>query len=330
MSEFPFYRPLGSKPPEGEVELPSITLQRHISPEGYIADKGLASAVNTALLLGEPLLLTGHPGTGKTQLAYNLAWQLGLNSPLRFQAKSTSRAQDLFYTYDSLGRFHRTINDDGNSLNYIRYQALGLAIILANQPETVSSVLPTNSHHTGQARSVVLIDEIDKAPRDFPNDVLRELETMQFDIPELGGKVVEASDAFRPIVVITSNSDRQLPDAFLRRCIYYHIQFPESEQLRMIVRSRLGVEFSAIEPFLSDALELFEKLHHQETPLAKPPSTAELISWLTALQRMAKDGFHPLSKRERVFAVTNSLLLKNREDQMLAKPIIENWFKWSR
>ena len=179
--------------PEKPVTLPVSLVEKHVDPAGYLADEGLADAVNVALQLGQPLLLTGEPGTGKTQAAFSVAWQLGYDPPLKFETKSGSVARDLFYTYDALGRFFLAqvakAGDDevkAHPLEFIHYNALGTAILRAQDESDVRHLLPEDFTHGGKRRSVVLIDEIDKAPRDFPNDVLNEVEGMYFRIPELG------------------------------------------------------------------------------------------------------------------------------------------------
>ena len=141
---------------------------------------------------------------------------------LKFEIKSTSTARDLFYTYDALKRIQDIHSGVSSSelLNYITYQALGLAILKTKEPSEVKNLLSAEFAHVGKSRSVVLIDEMDKAPRDFPNDLLNELEHLYFRIPELGNVKVEADPTLQPIVIITSNSEKDLPEAFLRRCIY--------------------------------------------------------------------------------------------------------------
>src|SRR5215213_9829512 len=163
--KFPFYTGSATAARVDPVDLPSSSRARLTAPEGYWADPGLVDAVNVALLLGQPLLLTGQPGTGKTQLACSLAWELGFGKPLKFETKSTNTARDLFYTYDALGRFQA--KESGLSVravDYLSYGALGLAILLANEEPTVANLLPSGMKHGGRQRSVVLIDEIDKAP----------------------------------------------------------------------------------------------------------------------------------------------------------------------
>src|SRR5262249_11440488 len=141
----------------------------------------------------------------------------------------------------------------------------------------------------GPRRSVVLIDEIDKAPRDFPNDLLNEVETMHFRVPELGNALIASDPGSPPILVITSNSEKHLPDAFLRRCIYYHIPFPGRERLSRIIEARLGRFAGRAEGFLPDALDIFDRLREPAVGLRKKPATAEVLSWLAALRALAPE-----------------------------------------
>ncbi|MDX2282959.1 MAG: MoxR family ATPase [Bacteroidia bacterium] len=262
-------------------------------PDGYLPADGLSEAVNVALLLGKPLLVTGDPGTGKTQLAYSIAHELQLGpapepgetwKPFRFTAKHNSIARDLLYRYDSLQHFAdaNRAKIEGGSLKsapeYIRYEALGEAIRLA---------------HVHQQRSVVLIDEIDKAPREFPNDLLAELERMAFEVFESGEKF-KAADAARPVVVITSNGEKPLPDAFLRRCVYFHIPFPDADRLREIVDKRLGGSGLRFSPAQLDAL-VAHFTEVRDLCRKKKPATSDLLSWLQVLDaygfRAAGPGF---------------------------------------
>ena len=225
-------------------ELPPPAVSRWIGPEGYLADQPLLDAVNAAIWLGQPLLLTGEAGCGKTELANHLAWRLGLTRKagedeggrpipehaLRFDTKSETRARDLFYTIDTIERFHAAqFERDPAKLDptrFVRFHALGRAILYAAPPDDLALRLEPDKRHPGTPRrSVVLIDEIDKAPRDVPNDLLMEIEQMRFFMPELN-RIVTAPRDMRPILVITSNSEKALPDAFLRRCVYYHMSFP--------------------------------------------------------------------------------------------------------
>ena len=213
----------------------------------YIPSKDVVAAVNTALQLGKPLLVAGEPGVGKTELAKWIADRLDLFSGpdpevLRFDVKSTSKGSDLIYRYDAISHF-REAGGDKKVADYIDLEPLGQAIALACKPEDlpkdpglqalVKAYLKGREH---PRLSVVLIDEIDKAPRDVPNDLLRALDEMAFRIDELGPRaVLKCTSARRPFVVVTTNDERSLPEAFLRRCCYLHIPFPDDTQLGRII-----------------------------------------------------------------------------------------------
>ncbi|HWB76133.1 MAG TPA: MoxR family ATPase [Nannocystaceae bacterium] len=226
----------------------------------YIVSEELGTAVDVAVHLGRPLLVKGEPGTGKTLLAINLAAARDL--PLeRWQIKSTTKATEGLYTYDTVKRLHDSRfggADVGDIAKYIELGPLGRAF-------------------ERQAPSVVLIDEIDKADLEFPNDLLHELDTMSFTIPETGRNVVAS---VRPIVIITSNNEKELPDAFLRRCVFHFIEFPDRELMQRIVRVHHP---DVDEQLLAGALEAFYKLRAVDG-LRKPPSTSELVDWISALR----------------------------------------------
>jgi len=251
----------------------------------YIASPALCQIVNVAVGLGRPLLVRGEPGTGKTLLAESIAESLGLTLHA-WHVKSTSKAREGLYTYDTVQRLNDSRFQDrdvSDIRSYIRHGALG---------EAFSDPGP----------SVVLIDEIDKADIEFPNDLLHELDAMRFQIYETGDEVAAT---IRPIVVITSNAEKELPDAFLRRCVFHYISFPGEAMLTEILK----VHFPDLEEtLLSAALVRFLAL--RDIPeLRKRPSTSELVDWVAALLR---GGIDPAQlKTELPFMGT---LLKKEQD----------------
>lgn len=277
-------------------------------PSGYIAGDDLADAVNTAIFLGQPLLLMGEPGTGKTQLAHSVAWEFGL--PLHtFNTKMNSAGVDLFYRYDALLHFHdtHTLNVTAPPGKYIQYSALGEAILFSNEPSKVALYLEANpvGLHKFPTRSVVLVDEIDKAPRDFPNDILAETDQLEFDVKEAGWRRIHVNRDLRPIVIFTSNQERNLPEAFLRRCVFYYIPFPNEDELRKIVKRRISGD-------MDQRIKRFVELR-QDDQLAKKPATAELLSWLRILEKHNIDTNELQTNSEKVRR-TYSVLFKNKED----------------
>lgn len=332
MMDFPFYMGDGKRRGgDAAPNLPVAARSQLINPENYLADPGLVDACNVALLLGQPLLLTGEPGTGKTAFADSLASELGLGKPLKFETKSTSEARDLFYTYDALRRFHdgqihspTDAAPTNNPFAYLDYQALGLAILRTWDESVVKDYLSPDFDHPGKCRSVVLIDEADKAPRDFPNDLLNELEQSFFRIPEFGNVRIDANPDLQPVVVITSNSEKDLPAAFLRRCIYYNIPFPDEERLASIIQSQLGLRSAGNNDFVDRALDLFYALRADDSGLAKKPATAELLGWLITLRQTSGDKDNPLEQPEIVLR-TLSALIKSADDQQRAMEIALQW-----
>jgi MoxR-like ATPase len=246
----------------------------------YLPSPKLVDVVNLAIYLGRPLLLKGEPGCGKTQLALAVAYELGLDFETWY-VKSTSRAKDGLYIYDTLGRLRDAQLAASGSLtleekkrfddpeSYIRLGALGRAF-------------------TNPKQTVVLIDEIDKADIDFPNDLLLELDEQLIKIEEVreGGKEKEIKAGNPPIVFITSNDEKDLSDAFLRRCLFYYIQFPSYEQIVKIVKYRFpDIADELTDKAVSRFLRLREGLEGETGKFSKNVSTSELLDWIKALKR---------------------------------------------
>lgn len=244
----------------------SVTdFERYKGTDDYIASQDLRQAVNVSIALARPLLIKGEPGTGKTLLAHSIADGLDMEL-IKWSVKSTTKAQDGLYLYDTVQRLHDSRFDDADVSNIEQYIKLG----------------PMGRSFDSAVQTVLLIDEIDKADIEFPNDLLAELDQMEFTINETS-RVVRANE--RPVVIITSNAEKELPDAFLRRCVFHYIAFPGQELMADIVK----VHFPDIETkLLSQALARFYWLRQQDG-LRKKPSTSELIDWLSALQRGGVD-----------------------------------------
>ncbi len=327
--KFPYFTGSRTAPVE-DNQIPVLDRAVQTNPENYDTDPFLADAVNTALLINQPLLLTGDPGTGKTQLAYRVAWELNYDPPLKFETKSNTKSQDLFYYYHSLARFHDAqFKRDKGDASYITYNALGLAILRGNPHERYRHLLPQGLTLGEPRRSVVLIDEIDKAPRDFPNDILNEIENMYFRIPELDNAEVRADPAFTPVVIITSNSEKDLPDTFMRRCVFYHIEFPTEERMRRIVENRLRdipkeYDPDRIRSFLNDAVDLFFEIRDPRHGIRKMPATAELLAWLLALNNVSPHA-NPLRDDPDNALRTVGTLMKNKDDLNAAKGVLSAW-----
>ncbi|SEM78880.1 MoxR-like ATPase [Gemmobacter aquatilis] len=260
------------------------------STSSYIASEDLAVAVNAAVALQRPLLVKGEPGTGKTELARQVSASLGLPM-IEWNIKSTTKAQQGLYEYDAVSRLRDSQLGDArvnDVKNYIRKGKLWQAF-------------------EAETRVVLLIDEIDKADIEFPNDLLQELDRMEFHVYETG-ETIRAKH--RPVVIITSNNEKELPDAFLRRCFFHYIRFPDIDTLRAIV----DVHFPGIkEQLLTTALTQFYEI--RETPgLKKKPSTSEVLDWLKLLlaedlapEDLKRDGKASLPK-------LHGALLKNEQD----------------
>lgn len=314
------------------------------APSGYrlLGEQGrsVVTAVNVALVLRAPLLVAGEPGSGKTQLAYGIANELGRPAPMKFVTKSTSQAQDLLYVYDAVQHFRAGQTGVARDVReFIDYSALGLAILLGLPLEQrraflapslfAAELAPTAVQAALRApepqQAVVLVDEIDKAARDFPNDLLTEVETLTFRIPELGGAQTPApAPSYRPIIVVTTNSERPLPDAFLRRCVYVHLECPSGEHLDAILASRLEDLFAASSILLRDARRLFEQVRAQGV-LDKNPGLAELIQFLQALAASGADTDLPIAAQREPIVRALPTLAKSTLDHQRLRAVVDSW-----
>ena len=316
------------------------TIIKNPAPSAYQFSSELEHAIEVALLLGRPLLVTGEPGVGKTELANAVAARL--NIPLfRFSVKSTSIAEELLYSYDPLARFYdaeitKSLPDrantnthqqwgppeDGETLttsygstrnrnpasyhDYIAFQPLGLAILAADRRPSsrrmIANYISLRQHRVDvqfgnqstslvdfiesgckipginerSFRSVVLIDEIDKAPRDFGNDLLNELESLEFVVKETGDRF-RAESSCPPLIVMTSNRERDLPEPVLRRCLYFHIEPPDEDRLREIIGIRLGLSTDLTKKMIG----LLRAV--RTASLSRSPSTGEILQWALLL-----------------------------------------------
>jgi MoxR-like ATPase len=313
-------------------EQPTISTQDRSNRKyyPYLPSEQLVKAVNLAIALQRPLLLEGEPGCGKTQLASALVYQLTQNNPatdehgkiwwpfFTWNVKSSSRAKDGLYTFDAVARLRDAqMSGIGNSLaaqaarekveiasNYLNFGALGDAI--------------RNGENKDSKRAVLLIDEVDKADNDFGNDLLLELDQFRFDIPETGDTI--SGDGDPPIVILTSNRERPLPDAFLRRCLYFNIEFPGENDLKNIAEQKFADADKAERAIFHEVIKYFNEVRDfMDEPGHRPPSTSEFIDFLQALRQEEE------ADRAKILAGLAQpeyqrflgLLLKTKEDQRL-------------
>jgi MoxR-like ATPase len=326
------------------------TLETESGPDeslgaNYVVDEALEDAINVSLILGRPLLVTGASGCGKTQLGYAIARNLGLPRVHFFSAKSTSDALELFYTYDALGRYQAVqiaaaesrvghANPLPRVQEFIEYRVLGAAILDAHPRSEIEHMFAGSYRrdaNQGPRRSVVIIDEIDKTSRDFPNDLLDEIDRLRFSVPELlpytqsltppkqpvtpGRSEIDVS--MRPIVVMTSNSEKQLPDPFMRRCVFVEMQFPDDDgrgraKLEAIVTTALTQKYEKtdVAPVAAICKLVFEFRRLKPT---RSPGIAELLDAATYLAEAASEA--PNVSLAQLLRKIKPALAKDPDDQ---------------
>jgi MoxR-like ATPase len=267
LASYQLRRTLGGRADPTDMNLsrakvrPMTDFRRFRGTPTYLTNDALEAAVNCALALERPLLVKGEPGTGKTLLAEAIAEALGAEL-IAWNVKSTTKAQDGLYVYDTVQRLYDSRFGDGDVKDIRRYIKLG----------------PLGRALKSEQRVVLLIDEVDKADLEFPNDLLHELDRMRFRVVETGDEIA-AKD--RPIVVITSNNEKELPDAFLRRCVFHFIDFPEPAFMRRVV----AVHHPELDASLAEqTMKAFYEIRENKR-LRKRPSTSELIDWIAVLRR---------------------------------------------
>jgi MoxR-like ATPase len=326
------------------------TLETDSGPDGtlganYLVDVALEDAINVSLILGRPLLVTGAPGCGKTQLGYAIARKLGVSRVRFFSAKSTSEARDLFYSYDALGRYQAVQVAAAESRlggtrplprvqDFIDYRVLGAAILDAHEHDQVEHMFAgayRREESQSPRRSVVIIDEIDKASRDFPNDLLDEIDRLRFRVPELfpyTQSLVPAKEPvtpgrsriavdMHPIVVITSNSEKQLPDPFMRRCVFAEIEFPPDDaagraKLETIVTTALTQKLEKTDVAAVAAIRKLVFEFRRLNP-TRSPGIAELLDAALYLSEAAREA--PSTSLAHLLKKTKPALAKEPEDQ---------------
>jgi len=313
----------------------SIDFGDPVPPEPYVMPEAAEAAVEVAWLLGRPLLVTGAPGVGKTRLGWAVAQKLGLRRGYHFVTRSTSEAQDVFYSYDALRRY-RDASGGGDGAEdvrrYVRFRALGAALLDAADPAETDRLAATGdwTRDPKATRSIVVIDEIDKASRDFANDVLVEVENMSFAVPELSQRRLPSPPPDRrPLVIVTSNAERDLPEAFLRRCVFLHLGYPGEAELKTILSRHLeeilgpgggGADGAARR---DDVSRLVRSLQAKDE-LRKKPGTAEAVDALRVM--VAKDAAGAIIPRERALALAELTLAKTFEDLRIFRSEVQQLF----
>jgi MoxR-like ATPase len=280
---------------DGQPHADTICPDSWTLPEPYVAPPSLVEAVNVALYLRRPLLLEGDPGCGKTRLAYAVAYELGY--PIKeCYVRSTSRAEDFLYQYDGLKRLYDVqVTQALHSGSFARAHQHKRELTHSHYV-TLSSLGQAIKLSQANIPSVVLIDEIDKADPDFPNDLLDYLEQLRFSVKEdpsmhydaLQGKQRQERRDQLPLFIITSNREKELPKAFLRRCLFYYIDFPDQSELQKIIERHFGKQ--DLTPLFVAAVKRFWQLRAVDFTWRKPPSTSELLDWVQILEQDEQRG----------------------------------------
>ncbi len=319
-----------------EIKLRNIFINE--SPGKYVPSPELVQAVEIAYALKRPLLLSGEPGTGKTEFARWVADHLSkkgfLNKPFVYNTKSSSTAQDLFYYYDAVAHFRENNTGALNNPNprkstedFIELKAMGLAFAHAKgrrNAQLSGKIAERSQVSEPPVGSVVLVDEIDKAPRDFPNDLLNEIERYEFEIRELNQKIeLNDEEKKRILIIMTSNFEKSLPEPFLRRCVYFHIEFPPESRLLEIVKNRLDLEEGQLASLKERIKDFF--VIRNNPGIQKKPSTAEFIDWIRVLRedRLTHETLFDERKNVRPGSALLGylpVLLKMKEDIHLFTP----------
>jgi MoxR-like ATPase len=299
------------KKPYSLVSVDTTSEEQLPNPMNFIPDDNLKDIVNLALSLKKPLLITGEPGVGKSMIAHRIAFDLH-SRPLIFYFKSSSKVQDIFYSFDVVGNFFSKEPIPPES--QIQLGAMGLAILLTLDKETAMPFFAEYWQGIGSKQSVVLLEGVDKAPRDILVDVFNEIQTMEFSIKEIN-KRFKADQRFKPIIIFTADNENELPREFLRGCIFYRILFPTKDRLTEITKAHFQGYEGFDDQLVIEAIDHF--LYIRNLDLKRKPSMGEYLTWIKCLigNGLNRFGFKQLTyEQSEKLRASYSVLAKNRED----------------